>query len=153
MNVGAMSVTKHQLDPRNLVIDRQEVLGSGGAGNVFRGQLRYASGPKPVAVKELDVRPSDLGDSQPHEYRLLRSAAEKCSYVTKPLGYCVKDKKVCLVLRLYEKSLAQHAQEQPGAHPCTTVVPAALCKSWMLHAEAQVYKCIHRVHCACMPAL
>jgi hypothetical protein len=106
-----MVATKHEITPANLKFDRNTILGSGGAGNVYKGSLRVTSGQRDVAVKVLD----DAGpDGPPREYTLLRKAAEKCSHVCKPLGYCIKEKKTCLVLTLYDKSLLDYLQEQPG---------------------------------------
>ena len=109
-----MAGVKHEIAAGNLTIHKDAVLGSGGAGNVYKGSLRTVGGLKDVAVKELDVKPDELA-GQPHEYNLLRKALEKCQWVCRPLGYCVKDQKTCLVLKLYEKSLEVHLQEQRGA--------------------------------------
>lgn len=112
-----MATIKHQISPGNLTIDRAAVLGTGGAGSVYKGTLRRVNGLVDVAVKELDVPPEQL-TGHPREYALLRKALEHCPYVCKPLGYCVKGKKTCLVLKLYERSLEAYLQEQPSTYPC-----------------------------------
>jgi serine/threonine protein kinase len=68
------------------------------------------------ATNLLQVRP-DSPPGPPREYTLLRKALDKCQFVCRPLGYCVKDKKMCLVLKLYDKSLEAYLLEQPGALP------------------------------------
>jgi hypothetical protein len=106
-----MASLKHEISPGNLTIEKDVVLGTGGSGNVYRGSVRFAKGDRVVAVKVLD---DVVSDGAPREYTMLRKASAKCHFVCKPLGYCIKNKSTCIVLKLYEKSLATHLLEQPG---------------------------------------
>lgn len=124
-----MAIIKHEISSGNLTIDRDVVLGQGGAGNVYRGTVRYASGNRTVAVKELD---QESPDGPPYEYTMLRKASEQCPYVAKPIGYCVKAKKTCIVLKLYEKSLAAYLLEQKGTPRRNRSMLLAHCEAHML---------------------
>jgi hypothetical protein len=102
-------VGKQLIAPSDLVVHKEHVLGTGGSGQVYKGTLRDQAGKRTVAVKVLEQHGEAKGP--PHEYRLLRKALEKCPYVCRPLGYCVKDGMMCVVLHHYEKSLAQFIKE------------------------------------------
>lgn len=111
-----MATIKHEITPANLTVDKSTVLGVGGAGSVYKGTLRVASGVRDVAVKELDDVGAAREDGEaPREYTLLRAAMTKCTHVCRPLGYCQKEGKTCLVLKLYSGSLFDHLQQLPGA--------------------------------------
>lgn len=103
---------KYAIPPGDLTLHKGQVLGTGGAGQVYKGTLRDKSGKRTVAVKVLEG--TAVTEQPPHEFLLLRKALEKCLYVCRPLGYCVKDGQVCMVLHLYEKSLKKYIEERGG---------------------------------------
>lgn len=107
--------SKKEFDPSDLNVNEKQVLGRGGAGNVYKGTLVGARGPRAVAVKVLEGDPKS-GEA-PEEFLLLEKALKGCKYVCKPLGYCMKDGKMCMVLHLYEKSLSKYIRERSGL-PC-----------------------------------
>jgi len=103
---------KTVIQPVDLVLHKGQVLGTGGSGQVYKGTLRDKSGKRTVAVKVLDGSPATK--DPPREFLLLKKALDKCPYVCRPLGYCVKNGQVCLVLHLYEKSLKKYIEERNG---------------------------------------
>lgn len=116
------------IDPSKLEIHWKQVLGTGGAGQVVRGTLTVqqdgADVRKPVAVKILDDDALKARGEQSldNELELLTSALSQCDAVCKLYGSCVKEKRRCLVLELYEKSLSDFQAEHVGASipsPCT----------------------------------
>lgn len=100
------------LAPSDLQVIEEQVLGRGGAGNVYKGTLTGPRGPRAVAVKVLEGEPKP--GEPPLEYILLEKALKGCKFVCKPLGYCEKDGKMCMVLHLYEKSLTKYIRERAG---------------------------------------
>lgn len=116
---------KNLIQPGDVVLHKGQVLGTGGSGQVYKGTLRDKSGKRTVAVKVLER--TTATEEPPHEFILLKKALERCPYVCRPLGYCVKDGQVCMVLHLYEKSLKKYIEERSGAvvshvfmpHRCT----------------------------------
>jgi hypothetical protein len=104
---------KKILSPSDLTINKQHVLGSGGAGNVYKGSLKGPNGRRAVAVKVLETTSS--ATDPPQEYVLLEKALLGCPFVCHPLGYCRKDGETCMVLHLYEKSLSKYINERAGA--------------------------------------
>lgn len=103
---------KNLIQPGNLVLHKGQVLGTGGSGQVYKGTLRDKSGKRTVAVKVLER--TDATEEPPHEFILLKKALDRCPYVCRPLGYCLKDGQVCMVLHLYEKSLKKYIEERSG---------------------------------------
>jgi hypothetical protein len=109
------------LAPEDLEVIEEQVLGRGGAGNVYKGTLSGPKGPRAVAVKVLegDLKPGE----PPQEFTLLEKALKGCKFVCKPLGYCEKGGKMCMVLHLYEKSLTKYIHERAGEHLCMKLMP------------------------------
>lgn len=108
---------KKLLAPSDLDVFEEQVLGRGGAGNVYKGTLGGPKGPRAVAVKVLEGDPKP--GEPPLEYILLEKALKGCKFVCEPLGYCEKDGKMCMVLHLYEKSLTKYIRERAGELPCS----------------------------------
>lgn len=109
-----------EIPSEDLTLFWNNKLGTGGGGQVVKGSLVLrdtdSNTTQLVAVKVLDdaQQGSEHEQQLQNELKILATALSRSSSVCKLLGYCIKSGKQCIVLELYECSLAEHMQKQPG---------------------------------------
>jgi hypothetical protein len=102
------------IEPHLITVGATE-LGRGATGVVVEGTLRTGRRVEPVAIKRvmLDAPPAAAAALR-REVRVLREAASHCPHIVQLLGTTVKDRQLCLVMKRYRGSLAQHIRDAPG---------------------------------------
>ena len=84
-----------------------EKIGDGAHGQVFRGQLRRENRIENVAIKIQRLGNDHCMERFMSEMRALSAASTRCQRSCRIYGVTFKDEKMCIVMKLYDKSLAQ----------------------------------------------
>jgi serine/threonine protein kinase len=112
--------------PDGVAVNVGEEIGRGGAGFVCRGVLHERTGDRVVAIKMIGRGASDKQQQQfLKEIRKSQIIAERCEGVVAACGALVHDGQTCLIMKLYQCSLAQRLEAQ-GAMPPKQVLRYAV---------------------------
>jgi len=92
------------------------VLGRGAWGVVYKGTFDDGTRVVDVAIKMIDAPdpPEEVMRGLESEIEILKAAASKCLYTVKIYGTTIKDGRLCIVMKLYESSLAKVISLAPG---------------------------------------
>ena len=121
------------LDPARLTLldgpdGNPVVLGAGSFGRVVAGELKTRGRPQPVAVKTLpDMTRAEQRVQFDRELVPHIRAMQAADGVCRVLGTCEKDGRLCLVMRRYERSLADALEQRGGTLPAADVRRYGVC--------------------------
>jgi serine/threonine-protein kinase len=115
------------LRPQDVAHDTQAIVGRGGSGIVHRGTITHADGrAEPVAIKRLQAgaTPGEERRFQ-KEFAVSLRASQRCPRACRLYGCVAHEGALCLVMKLYAKSLHAHLDERRSPDGTTVVRPLA----------------------------
>lgn len=114
-----------RIDPSNLTLESD--LGRGASSRVKGGTLKVGTRKVTVAVKMMiSVTGASEQRQFTNEVNNLVEASKFCSGVTKFYGVCSMDDTLCIVMKLYPKTIAGVLRENPNGLPTEKVIKYTL---------------------------
>ncbi|GMH36300.1 hypothetical protein BSKO_04168 [Bryopsis sp. KO-2023] len=106
------------IPPNNIHLVK--VLNEGNFGKIWVGQIQDSSGSQEVAVKLIsgdDLRQGGLAELLKCEAEVFHRVSTRCHHVCRLYGITWKGDHLCLIMKLYKKSLSQLLREHGGGMP------------------------------------
>ncbi|KAK9834725.1 hypothetical protein WJX74_008670 [Apatococcus lobatus] len=110
LNLGAFEPT---INPDDLQFGNALVT-EGSNATVYRGILRSGNLELPVAIKPFPLSSEAELKMMRREIQILENAARQCAHTCRMYGTCAKKEGFCIVMKLYEGTLAHALQRLPG---------------------------------------